>query len=366
MGKSLKKNELSLLLDSKTLELEKVKERYTDLKRKYTRMNKKMVIWDEMLGEFKSQITKVPQVSTKRFYIPDEEAKKWSEHTVLPIGDIHYNEVIDPEELEWMNAYNTEIAEYRMERLIKGVKNLTNNVMTNYTFKSINVLFLGDLLSGSIHDELTITNEYPEIEAVLMCEKMLSEFILELRTIFPKVNVYGIAGNHGRLTKDKRYKKGWNGWDYLTMKMMEARLGSYDGIKFDIPKSVGQRIEIGNHTVYITHGDAVRMHYSIPWYGLTNFIKNRQNTLAGDSNKPITEVFMGHFHQAGTIPVNRINAFIVASIVGTSEYSLKSFSTAPNPETIFMGFADDQKKPKISWIWPMNRISDERERKELW
>ena len=72
------------------------------------------------------------------------------------LSDTHFDEVVKPEEIQFRNEYNREIAVKRLEAYFQKIILLTNDYVTGIDYEGI-VLFLGgDIFSGDIHEELSL------------------------------------------------------------------------------------------------------------------------------------------------------------------------------------------------------------------
>ena len=77
---------------------------------------------------------------------------------VVMLSDTHFDEVVKPEEMEGLNAYNREIAVIRLERWAQNVVKLARHYLAGVKYDGIVLLLGGDIFSGDIHEELKETN----------------------------------------------------------------------------------------------------------------------------------------------------------------------------------------------------------------
>lgn len=92
-------------------------------------------------------------------------------------------------------AYDSLIAK---ERLKKYLSEIIEIQKTHNTENCI-CLLLGDLISGSIHKTISVTNKENVIEQVKLACEYISDFVYELGKYFKTVELRGVAGNHSRL-----------------------------------------------------------------------------------------------------------------------------------------------------------------------
>ena len=93
--------------------------------------------------------------STPKWLTP-RRAKKDSVGTIcVVLSDCHFDEVVRPEEMNDVNAYDRNIAVKRLRRFFDKIVVLTREYLSGLEYDGV-VLFLGgDIFSGDIHDELT-------------------------------------------------------------------------------------------------------------------------------------------------------------------------------------------------------------------
>ncbi len=76
-------------------------------------------------------------------------------------SDWHYGEVVRPEEVGGVNSFNADVAAARIEELVNVTIDLCTNHMgrAETKYPGMVVCLGGDMITGNIHDELTITND---------------------------------------------------------------------------------------------------------------------------------------------------------------------------------------------------------------
>src|SRR3990167_5374233 len=89
---------------------------------------------------------------------PKSPAKGHHATLCLLLTDTHFDEVVDPDQIEGLNAYNREIAEMRLERCFGSTVKLARHYLAGVKYDGVTVFLGGDIFSGNIHEELKITN----------------------------------------------------------------------------------------------------------------------------------------------------------------------------------------------------------------
>lgn len=110
----------------------------------------------------------------------------------LLLSDWHYGiEINNP-----FNTYNPEIFKDRLDFLLDE----TIEQLRIFNIKQLNVLNLGDLISGRIHSQIRISNRYDVITQVIEVSEYLAEFIADLsKYVNCKIDYYDCYDNHSRI-----------------------------------------------------------------------------------------------------------------------------------------------------------------------
>ena len=232
------------------------------------------------------------------------------------LSDTHFDEVVNPDEIQGRNAYNREIAVLRLERYFQKILLLTQSYITGLEYNGI-VLFLGgDIFSGDIHSELTQTNEDTMLGSVLFWTEQLSAGITLLADEFESVHVPCVVGNHGRRTRKPRAKlRARDNFDWFLAKSLEAQFANDQRVTFDIPDSTDAFVEINDTRYLLTHGDQARGGGGIGgiWPPIMRLVARKR------VNNNFDCMILGHWHQLVMAPSS---GFILnGSLKGFDEYA---------------------------------------------
>lgn len=177
---------------------------------------------------------------------------------VLIISDIHYGEVVRTDEVGGVNEYNAKVAAQRLKRLTETVVDLATNHMGRaaVAYPGIVVALGGDMISGSIHDELEITNDRTPHQSVNEVTDLLAGCIDTLAAKFGRVFVPCVVGNHGRSTHKGRYKgRVFTNFDWNIYCGLERCFRGNKHINFMIPNEPDARFDVFGTRFLLTHGD---------------------------------------------------------------------------------------------------------------
>lgn len=239
----------------------------------------------------------------------------------LQISDIHFGEVVKPEQVYQMNEYSIEIAKQRIFNLLRNTIDVLFNHLVKSEFPGIVICLNGDLISGNIHDELLATNDFPVMPAFVELYGIMITFMKEMADHFKRVLVIGNAGgNHARNTKKIIFKdRAYSNFDWLLNCLLAKQFEDDDRINFNISNGFSNQFQIYDHKYRMEHGDAFRggQGFIGPYAPITRGeIKKR--SAAASYNRSYDTLIIGHFHQ-----LMFLNKVIVnGSVVGFNEYAV--------------------------------------------
>jgi hypothetical protein len=227
--------------------------------------------------------------------------RKTSAHhaTVTTIlSDMHFDEVVNPDEIGGVNAYDRAIATKRLRRYFDQVVAVSRDYMAGVTFDGCVLMLGGDGVSGNIHDELRESNEAPIAATVLYWSEMLCAGVAQLADEFGKVHVPAVVGNHGRMTRKPRMKgRAQDNWDWLMAQLVAREFREDDRVTFDIPDSAETHFDVYGTTYRLEHGDSARGGGG--WIGATGPVMRRHQKIQSATaamDRPFDHLVVGHWH----------------------------------------------------------------------
>lgn len=217
------------------------------------------------IAELNKRLGEITQLAPEDVRVPkwvSKSASRKGKHNgtpVLMLSDLHLDEVVDPVEMDGLNAFNRKIAELRWERTINSTVELMESYVAGLDFDGIVVCLGGDIITGDIHDELVATNEHPVPETIKHWVPLIASGLVELADHFGKVFVPCVDGNHDRLTDKTRYKKrAENSFAWIIYHWLADHLRDDDRITFSISHSPDLYFPVYNTNFLLSHGDAFR------------------------------------------------------------------------------------------------------------
>lgn len=272
-----------------------------------------------------------------------------SHEMLAVVSDAHYPEVVDPAASLGI-TYNADICKRRIEYLRDKIIRYKQLRQTSYPVSKITIAVLGDMLSGNIHEELEVTNEFPMSSALVNMAYMLHDLGRDIAEEVPVVEMIVMPGNHPRITKKPRNKGKWDNWETVMGEFVKALAGKTFDVK--VPHDLVYRHKIFNQTIGLAHGDGVKAasFAGIPWYSM----KQRQDALQSllkELGQPGVDLLVyAHFHQLIYQKGQACSLFINGSIKGGDEYSIASRYAAQEPVQGLLTFHPSHGVTDISQI----------------
>lgn len=179
---------------------------------------------------------------------------------IINIGDLHVESNIQPETVLGLNISNPEIIAKRMKFAAHKSLNMLNNISKEMKFNRILIQFMGDNITGYIHEELIKTNLLTPFQATLAAKDILISFIKDIAdTRKEQIDVVCIIGNHSRNAKRKEYNvrhiNSFEYWLYNEIIEYFTKAIGYNHVNIIFPVSEFAVIKIFDKTVTTSHGD---------------------------------------------------------------------------------------------------------------
>lgn len=222
----------------------------------------------------------------------------------LMLSDTHWDEVVNPAEVDWFNAYNREIAEIRFKRIIESTCRITEEFFTGLQYDGAQLLLGGDMFSGIIHEELKETNETTILASMWHWAGHLAAAVERLASVYGNLQVACTYGNHGRQSRKPRMKcRATDNFEWLLYQMVAKEFKGSKNITWQIPEAADCLVKVYNYTTLLTHGD--QFHGGSGIAGAVSPLllgthrKSRRNQRLGH---PYDLMAIGHFHQFMSLP----------------------------------------------------------------
>jgi len=297
------------------------------------------------------RITSAVRVAAPRYRPPAaaKAGKLEPQEAFLQLGDFHGSEVVKPEEVLGMNAYNWDVMLERMAEVQRAARSHIKHA--GFPVPKLHVGLLGDMSSGDIHAELAITNDRPAAAAVVDLAYELAAMIAGFVPDVPLIEVHGVPGNHPRATQKPSAKEYYNNGDWLLYKLVESILSKHPSITFNFPRSAYCRAVVADRWhVLMTHGDGIKSTMpGVPWGGISRRVTAINEQMAA-AEIAVDYIMIGHFHTANALDGVLTETLMNGSLKGVDEYSLKQFGGGRRAKQRLLFFHEKRGLTGAHWI----------------
>ena len=283
--------------------------------------------------------------------MPKASRKKQREIALVHLSDWQIG-ALTPE-------YDLTVArEMILGRLLDVVTKLTRERQQVASVDECVVLLGGDMVDGSAlrgtHAWDVESNVYQQ--AMHDCPRMMADFVLALSSLFRKVRVECVRGNHGRPASFRANMNpaevNWDSVAYETAKHMIKPDETKGRISWHNETATFFRlIDMGKQTVLAIHGDQARGSggfAGVPYYALARLVARWSDSMPKDFDV----MMLGHFHNPGLMTFGSKTIYVNGTTEIGSEWVLETLAMATRPAQR-MQFWDPEhgvKSDHIIWL----------------
>lgn len=254
---------------------------------------------------------------------------------VLKLSDWQIGEVIDKTETEGFGEFNHAIAEARVERLCDSFLTWVQmHRKAGYNLNRFDIFSEADLVSGNIHYELEVTNEFPVTVACTKAGFLLAHVVAKLAARFDEVHLWEeSADNHGRLTRKNQAKQGAkNNYSYIAHVICNQALSAHQNVKVHFGDGTKLLADVLGKKFLIAHGHHIMGSMGIPYYGMERD-RAREAMKRLNTDKTFHYISCGHWHVPAIISGNIL---VNGSLPGTTEFDHMQGRHAEPSQVSFM------------------------------
>lgn len=241
---------------------------------------------------------------------------------VVHLTDWHIGQTTKPEYVEEFGDFNYALAESRVGTLLNKILDKVAVVRKGYKCEECVVIGTADWVSGDIHHELQVTNEFPAPVQAVKAGFMLGGFIVELAAHFKTVRCECLAaGNHDRITpKPQCELGGLNSWGYVATSIAKQHVSAIDNIRFETYLGSRAVVDAAGTQYLIMHGDGIPAHMGVPHFGVDRLVmREALRRMNRSDDVHFDAVVLGHWHVANNLMFARYGG----SLSGTTAYDHK-------------------------------------------
>lgn len=252
---------------------------------------------------------------------------------VFKASDWHIGAVTNAWETEGFGQFNWALAQERVNYMAQKFLGWVETHRKSFKIPKLYILSEGDMVSGGIHYELDVTNEFPVPVQAVKAGGLLAQFVGTLAPHFKEVHFSQInIDNHSRLTRKLQFAQGGeNSWQYVVHELANAKLAKHGNINTLTAGGIRQIVDVNGIKILTEHGHEVKAFLGTPYYGLDRLrgkeaSKRMQAMLERERNESLSAfqkeigfdyMSIAHWH----VPAVLGNTILInGCLPGTTEY----------------------------------------------
>ncbi len=289
-------------LDEKMIELRKERQKFYDQRNAFNKIVRERSRQEELNEIITDAINngELPRLEYTKNVI---EAKE--NDLLVSLNDLHYGAVHS----NYWGEYNSDICRDMMRSYLDHIIKIAE------THESENCIVWenGDVISGSIHRSIQITNKENVIEQVMGASELIAEFIVELSKHFKTVKFVSVSGNHSRIEANKENALVDERLDDIVEWYLSARLQNFSNVII----GAGDKIDSTMYIMNIRGLNYLGIHGDFD--GSATKVQSLQ-TMAG---RPVYAVLSGHMHHNKVDEVQGVKTVMAGSFLGMDSYCVQ-------------------------------------------
>lgn len=326
---ALGKQEIDLISYKKKIHV--LESQVSSLTKENQELIKNSVIEDVVISKYEDRLNSGLFIDgNKGIKIQPYTSTTKNKEAVLMLSDFHLGETIEGIEVHFINEYNSQIMVQRLDRIFYYFVHYCKK----YNITKVNILLLGDLLSGCHHSELQKTNEMDDVSCMFFLQEYLMNKLIEIEKEFTEIKVEILVGNHSRIPEGKpEYKKSAiMNYEYILAKQLKLAFdliqkdNKQPKIKININQSLFNVINVADRKFLITHGHILsngsNSFAGIPYYGLSMTASKLDGAFKQFESLQFDDILMGHLHCTSKVKTPIGNLYINGSVIGVGEFAL--------------------------------------------
>jgi hypothetical protein len=274
------------------LKLEAQKQKLFDTNNGIRKTNREQYRLYNYLEEVYNQyVNLLKNVRLPEIKIKEQKTRKSNSVGILQLSDIHFNEIICPEE-SFGNSYDFSVASKRLKKFVTE----SMKIFDIYDIKTCYVFFNGDLINSQRRLSERLAQSTSLVRASLLATYLLEQVILELASKY-KVFFSGVIGNESRIEDEMESTDilASENWDYLIYNNLRLLLDDkYKNIKYIKPENNIQTIislENGFNALLL-HGHTFKSSMTVD-RTIGQLVSNYLY-----KGIPVHGIFYGHYHSS--------------------------------------------------------------------
>ena len=302
-------------LNDQKRELEKAKVAYRDERNGWNKQNRIEARIEEKMDNLERELR---EIGKSNFKVDDSYLYSDGDNSlIVMLSDLHTGQTFNSP----FGQYNTDILRDRLQQLLNKVVEIGER----HESVMVNVVLLGDQISGNIHNTIQVSNRENVIEQVKIAAEVITWFCVELARYFEFVHVYECAGNHSRLVSNKELAIHDERLDNLITWIVKQMTSHINGIR--VHDDGHEKIDSGISAFELYGKEYVAVHGD---YDVLN--KTGVGNLSMMLGRIPYAIMNGHNHYPANTDINGVKVIQGGSMAGSGDsYTVeKRLSGKPN------------------------------------
>lgn len=185
--------------------------------------------------------------------VPIPKSGKIKRVVNVVLSDLHIGSDLLKEETGYLDYGRKEEA----RRLAAITKQIASYKQAYRSESKLVVHLIGDIIQGILHD---MRDGAVQAEQFARALHILSQMFAQLAASYPQVDVHCATGNHGRNTarhKERAIHQKWDSHETELYVSLKYACSNLKNVRFFIPKTPHNMIQVLDHKFFSTHGDTV-------------------------------------------------------------------------------------------------------------
>lgn len=297
---------------------------YSNLYRRYIRDDARVEEFKNLLSEAISKLEPLPKFD----YVSKKVNTNSKSEAILMLSDLHIGVDID----NFANKYNYTIAQQRLNKLVDDTIYYCNK----FNISQLNVVNLGDLISGIIHITIRLDQEFDVIQQVIKASELLANCLLKLSFSGFKIIYRSCTDNHSRTIANKNEaieKENFYriiDW-YLSLRLKDTNIIFSND---NLDESLGRFKLLNGQLVMFSHG-----HLDTKNCVFQNYV--------GATKEFVDYILLGHYHSFSIKTFQQCQVFINGSIVGADQYATQKRLFSKPTQTLLIFDTDNKNNTNV-------------------
>lgn len=285
-------------MDDKIREFERAKIQFRDERNAWQKQNYADARLIETLELLEKKLPEIGKINFKKHEIPVIDS---NHEMIICLSDLHIGHCFSSA----FGKYNSDIAEKRLAEYLIEIKAIAER----HKVRRAHIVCLGDLISGSIHKTIAITNREDVVQQIKKATELISSFCYECTKSFNYVFLYSVAGNHSRIDKKDQALHGER-LDDIVSWAASLSLSHIENFKY----MKHHNLDIGITKMYVAHNHYIAVHGdfdSMNKTAITNLSMMLGCTPMG--------IIRGHNHTPAMSDFNGIRVYQSGALTGSGD-----------------------------------------------